>query len=612
MDSPEIPPVSICVSNLRLSETESAFPEVDINGVFEGGTITGIVGPSRSGKTAFLDLLYSPNNHGSEPKVLLNNTAENDSVFKNICAIIRQNETFLETLTSHECLQMVADLIVPPDAQTKKARIDAALRITNLEYDQHEDIKESLKKTQNHKQKKKTSIAMKLIAASRVLLLDDPTTGFDGFGSRGFIDMLHGISRSGRTVITTLHQPSSYVFNRLDSVVVISAGLILFWGPREELVSYFTSCGVLFSDKETETESLAVHILGDENSTAKNGQWIEKTIKLHQLWACSEQHRKLMERREKTEKRAVERARLPRRAGVFKQLVFLLSRTRKWVFRKKSFPICLFFCTLASVWIVLFSLSKIFVGEKVSHIKRPERQNDFSVGDTSYFSGLTDAFTQINVGLIIGITFFFLREYYETVTKEVSCGYYSSFAFYFSAVFSLFTCCLLFCVIYSVSILLVGLFCGHTISATGFFFMNFFFAMQTLLFILVNTMLYSMISLDSVTTLVASYFIYPGVGALRKLFKEWSDSDNSSQPLFFVNPLVAFLEVLDVRHIIESFKKPLVGIIAENKGEFEDTAEIQTVRLPYVFLSLVFFGLLSVLAGSLSFWKKIKSKEGLY
>lgn len=52
--------------------------------------------------------------------------------------------------------------------------------------------------------------------------------------------MLYGL-QAGRTVITTIHQPSSRMFHMFDKLLLISEGYPVYCGKARESMEYFSS-----------------------------------------------------------------------------------------------------------------------------------------------------------------------------------------------------------------------------------------------------------------------------------------------------------------------------------------------------------------------------------
>eukprot|EP01069_Polyplicarium_translucidae_P007436 Polyplicarium_translucidae@DN3106_c0_g1_i6.p1 len=90
---------------------------------------------------------------------------------------------------------------------------------------------------------RRVSIAIELIDDPALLLLDEPTSGLDSNLAYDLVNTLWDISRTGRTVVVSVHQPRSQLFSLFDSVVVLSGGKLVFQGPSERVKPYFSSIG---------------------------------------------------------------------------------------------------------------------------------------------------------------------------------------------------------------------------------------------------------------------------------------------------------------------------------------------------------------------------------
>lgn len=55
--------------------------------------------------------------------------------------------------------------------------------------------------------------------------------------------MLQRQSRLGRTIVATIHQPSSDIFFLLDKVIVMSKGHFVYFGAPSNTLSYLSSIG---------------------------------------------------------------------------------------------------------------------------------------------------------------------------------------------------------------------------------------------------------------------------------------------------------------------------------------------------------------------------------
>jgi len=65
-------------------------------------------------------------------------------------------------------------------------------------------------------ERKRTSIGVELITDPNLIFLDEPTTGLDSFTATSVVEVLKEMANQGRTVISTIHQPNSDIFNMFD------------------------------------------------------------------------------------------------------------------------------------------------------------------------------------------------------------------------------------------------------------------------------------------------------------------------------------------------------------------------------------------------------------
>ena len=77
-------------------------------------------------------------------------------------------------------------------------------------------------------EKKRTAIGVELIGDPGILFLDEPTSGLDSYAAFQVVKILKSLAGNGRTVITTIHQPSSEVFEMFDDTMLLADGRIVY------------------------------------------------------------------------------------------------------------------------------------------------------------------------------------------------------------------------------------------------------------------------------------------------------------------------------------------------------------------------------------------------
>lgn len=76
--------------------------------------------------------------------------------------------------------------------------------------------------------------------------MDEPTTGLDSFTATSVIETLRELANSGRTVISTIHQPNSDIYEIFDRLMLLAQGKIIYFNEAKLAVDYFGSLGDKF------------------------------------------------------------------------------------------------------------------------------------------------------------------------------------------------------------------------------------------------------------------------------------------------------------------------------------------------------------------------------
>ncbi|XP_024053925.2 ATP-binding cassette sub-family G member 2-like [Terrapene carolina triunguis] len=206
-----------------------------------------ILGPTGSGKTSLLDVLAG----WKDPKGLRSGQIFMDgksanSQFHLCSAYIVQEDILMGTLTVRENLQFSASLRLPQSRNSeaeKQLKVNAVIQELGLQECADTKIGTEFLRGVSGGEKKRCSIGVELITAPSLIFLDEPTTGLDANTANSIMQLLHQLSRKGRTVIFSIHQPRYSIFRLIDHLTLMNKGEIMYAGPAEESTGYFNSIG---------------------------------------------------------------------------------------------------------------------------------------------------------------------------------------------------------------------------------------------------------------------------------------------------------------------------------------------------------------------------------
>ncbi|CAM8897895.1 unnamed protein product [Rhodiola kirilowii] len=242
-----------------------------VSGVAEPGRIMAIMGPSGSGKSTLLDTLSGrlASNVVMSGNVLLNGKKRRMD-FGGF-AYVTQEDSLLGTLTVRETLTYSANLRLPSSMGKKgiNAAIEDTLKEMGLQDCADRLIGNWHLRGVSGGEKKRLSIALETLTRPNLMFLDEPTTGLDSASALFVVRALRNISRQGRTVISSIHQPSSEVFALFDDLYLLSSGQTVYFGEASLAKEFFKEAGFPCPSKRNPSDHFLRCINSDFDAVTK-------------------------------------------------------------------------------------------------------------------------------------------------------------------------------------------------------------------------------------------------------------------------------------------------------------------------------------------------------
>ncbi|XP_076942982.1 ABC transporter G family member 22-like [Bidens hawaiensis] len=216
-----------------------------ISGAVNPGEVLALMGPSGSGKTTLLSLLggrlTDPHPEGS----ITYNDQPYSKLLKSRIGFVTQDDILFPHLTVKETLTYAALLRLPKTLtkQEKEKRASDVIRELGLERCQDTMIGGSFVRGVSGGERKRVCIGLEIIINPSLLFLDEPTSGLDSTTALRIIELIQDIAETEKTVITTIHQPSSRLFHKFDKLILLGKGNLLYFGKASEAMVYFSSIG---------------------------------------------------------------------------------------------------------------------------------------------------------------------------------------------------------------------------------------------------------------------------------------------------------------------------------------------------------------------------------
>jgi ATP-binding cassette subfamily G (WHITE) protein 1 len=239
------------------------------------GRLTVILGSSGAGKTSLLNVLSGEATMGTlSGDVFVNGESITGEELRKLSAYVYQEDVVMDTMTVREAITMSAQLRIPTSVsqQEREQRVKDIISLMHLNKAADTMLGSSMVKGVSGGEKKRACIAMELVTNPPILFLDEPTSGLDTYSAYTTVKFLKQLADSGRTVVATLHQPSSDIFHMIDDMILMAEGRVMYCGPAKSSISYFDALGYSCPRFSNPADFLFMNVLTGKKTPLANDQ----------------------------------------------------------------------------------------------------------------------------------------------------------------------------------------------------------------------------------------------------------------------------------------------------------------------------------------------------
>ncbi|XP_026388149.1 ABC transporter G family member 11-like isoform X1 [Papaver somniferum] len=217
-----------------------------LNGYAQPGEVLAIMGPSGSGKSTLIDALAGRLSSNTSQSGMIKVNGRKQRLSFGTSAYVTQDNTLTTTLTVKEAVHYSALLQLPDSMTTseKKERADTTIKEMGLHEARNTRIGGWNIVGISGGQKRRVSICIEILTRPELLFLDEPTSGLDSAASYHVMNRIVKLSRQyNLTVIASVHQPSSEVFDLFHNLCLLSSGRTIYFGPTYAANEFFALNG---------------------------------------------------------------------------------------------------------------------------------------------------------------------------------------------------------------------------------------------------------------------------------------------------------------------------------------------------------------------------------
>ncbi|WP_328539821.1 ABC transporter ATP-binding protein [Streptomyces sp. NBC_00344] len=180
------------------------------------GEVFGILGPNGAGKSTTVEILQGHRSRDAgEVSVLGTDPAAGNRTWRSRVGIVWQDESAPAELTVRETVSHFARYYPKPRSA------DDVIDLVGLGAKADSRIK-----SLSGGQRRRLDVALGVIGGPELLLLDEPTTGFDPAARRQFWDLIRQLAAEGTTIVLTTHYLEE-AEALADRLAVIAAGQVV-------------------------------------------------------------------------------------------------------------------------------------------------------------------------------------------------------------------------------------------------------------------------------------------------------------------------------------------------------------------------------------------------
>ncbi|KAF6002878.1 hypothetical protein F1559_000038 [Cyanidiococcus yangmingshanensis] len=263
-----------------------------VTGCAQPGRMLAIMGGSGAGKSTLLTLLAGRMPAGEyeiSGELLVNGHGRHLNTFRRIAGFVEQEDRMFAELTVREQLEISARCRLPASMplEQKMRRVDQVIYELGLSKVADTKVGSFESRGISGGERKRVSIGIELVTNPPLLLLDEPTSGLDSFHAQAVMLTMLRLAREGRTIIATIHQPRSQIFQMFDDLLLLSEGYQVYLGSAKEMVGYFSQLGYPCpayynpADFALDLISLSTHSKMLEEQTRDRVAYLEASFSRH-------------------------------------------------------------------------------------------------------------------------------------------------------------------------------------------------------------------------------------------------------------------------------------------------------------------------------------------
>lgn len=202
------------------------------------GEVLAIMGPSGGGKTTLLNILAGRIPPGSITygEILYKDKPRTSSKWMRQVGYVDQDDIVYGSLSVEDTIKYAGRFRSNNFSNKRLKELLNDLELNNVHKNRMNKVSGG--------QRKRTMIAVELIADPEIIFLDEPTSGLDALTALRFVELLKKIAvEKNKIIILSIHQPNDRIVKVFDKILLLANAQEIYYGKIDELEGFFKENG---------------------------------------------------------------------------------------------------------------------------------------------------------------------------------------------------------------------------------------------------------------------------------------------------------------------------------------------------------------------------------
>lgn len=219
----------------------------NVSGAVRPGSLVALMGASGAGKSTLMNALAHRTSGGIvvDGDILVNGHQIN-SAMTSLAGYVHQDDLFVGSLTVKEHLTFMTRLRMDRHSSHKQRQERVMDLVKDLGLLKVQNTRIGIpgtSKSLSGGERKRLAFATEILTDPPLLFCDEPTTGLDSYNARKMVKIMKDMANRGKTILCTIHQPSSEVFTMFDKLLLLAEGRVAYMGSSVGALEFLESLG---------------------------------------------------------------------------------------------------------------------------------------------------------------------------------------------------------------------------------------------------------------------------------------------------------------------------------------------------------------------------------